>query len=715
MQPDRAWWHDWRAWAFAAAAVIVAVLDVANQLDIVLVSFLVVPIVGSAVLASPVFTVLLTGLSMVLSVVSGVVGDYPPSDMWRRAAVLALSGIVAMVLAREVERARSELTRQRSQYQLLAEHASDIVYRSDADRLMTWVSPAVTTALGWRPDELVGTVMADLIHPDDRSTTEQVRDRAYAGESVDDPAEGYVLRLRRKSGGYRWMSNRLTPLSDDRGAPAGIVGGLTAVDELVAVRERAESGEARLRATLDSLLDPHLMLRAARSADGRIADLLCSEPNAAACHGLDRTRDELDGASVSTFRSPFGLSALQEMLADSVETGEPIVLDDYAFDADAPTSGHRYDIRGIRVAESLSLTWRDVTDRYAAAEALARSERTYRLLADNSSDVVLHVRDVTVAWVSPSLTPTLGWLPEEWIDHEITGFWHPDDLAAMESARGVIEMGTPAVLRARVEARDGVFHWLEFHAQQFMGQDGEPDGISASFRVIDAEVENERELERRARFDDLTGVLKRGGALDRLNEVGRGARRPGDETAVLFIDVDEFKHVNDTWGHAAGDAVLLALTRRIKDSIRGGDAVARMGGDEFLVILEGVHDVDEAATVAEKIRVAGSRPVPTRDGEVTVSVSVGVTLAVPSESADALIARADEAMYEAKARGRNVVTVVPVPERPTVEDADGVESAVVVELHREVEVGALHQGLHGLQVVAALAGDAQFVAHDLAS
>jgi len=668
MQPDRAWWQDWRAWAFVSAALLLGVLDMRDEFAIVLISFLVVPIVGSAMLASPVFTALLTGLSIVLSVCSAILGGDSATDTWRRAAVLALAGVVAMVLAREVERARSELRRQRSQFRLLAEHASDIVYRADADRLVTWVSPAVTSALGWRPDELVGTVMADLIHPDDRWITDQVRDRAYAGEAVESPPEGYVLRMRRKSGGYRWMSNRLTPLADDDGA-AGIVGGLTAVDELVSLREQAESGQARLQATLDSLLDPHTMLRAVRDAEDRIVDLVCSEPNAAACASLRRDADQLEGASVRTFPEPFRLSALQDALADAMRTGKPIVLDDHDFGIAENEGGHRYDIRGIRVGDALSLTWRDVTERHAAAAALARSERTYRLLAENSSDVVLHVRGTTVIWVSPSLTSTLGWSADEWVGQSMTEFWHPEDLAAMEAARAVIQTGTPSVLRARVISRDGVFHWLEFHAQQFTDEHGEPDGISASFRVIDAEVENERELERRARFDDLTGVLKRGGALDRLNEVGRSARRPGDETAVLFIDVDEFKHVNDTWGHAAGDAVLLALTRRIKDSIRGGDAVARMGGDEFLVILEGVHDVDEAATVAEKIRVAGSRPVPTRDGEVTVSVSVGVTLAVPSESADALIARADEAMYDAKARGRNVVTVVPVPERPTVEEA----------------------------------------------
>ena len=163
---------------------------------------------------------------------------------------------------------------------------------------------------------------------------------------------------------------------------------------------------------------------------------------------------------------------------------------------------------------------------------------------------------------------------------------------------------------------------------------------------------------RRARFDDLTGALKRDEVLARLADIGSQRRRPGDECGVLFIDVDGLKEINDTLGHAAGDGVLTTLAARIRDCIRAGDIVARMGGDEFLVILNDIHGIADAEAVAEKIRIASSGNIDGAGGSARVSVSIGVTLSNPVESADDIIARADAAMYRAKQSGRDKVVTL---------------------------------------------------------
>ena len=128
---------------------------------------------------------------------------------------------------------------------------------------------------------------------------------------------------------------------------------------------------------------------------------------------------------------------------------------------------------------------------------------------------------------------------------------------------------------------------------------------------------------------------------------------------ALFIDVDGFKLVNDTLGHATGDTVLATLAARVRGCIRGGDTIARMGGDEFLVILNDIHDIDEARAVAEKVRVAAARPIEAGGVTAHVTVSVGVTLSHPVEPVDDLVARADEAMYKAKRAGRDRVATLP--------------------------------------------------------
>jgi diguanylate cyclase (GGDEF)-like protein len=232
------------------------------------------------------------------------------------------------------------------------------------------------------------------------------------------------------------------------------------------------------------------------------------------------------------------------------------------------------------------------------------------------------------------------------------------DGSVLEEGYRQLLSGTPVILRVRVADRTGTYRWIELHSQLYHDPDGREDGVLSTFRVVDAEVAVERELERRARFDDLTGVLKRDEAIDRLTELGRHQRSPGDACGVLFVDIDEFKTVNDRWGHAAGDAVLREVTARLRRTVRGGDEIARLGGDEFLVMLGGMHDLVEAEQVAEKIRLAIAEPMVTTGGAVTITVSIGVTVSTSVESGSAMITRADDAMYEAKRAGRNRVVAV---------------------------------------------------------
>jgi diguanylate cyclase (GGDEF)-like protein/PAS domain S-box-containing protein len=317
-------------------------------------------------------------------------------------------------------------------------------------------------------------------------------------------------------------------------------------------------------------------------------------------------------------------------------------------------------MRAVRVGDRVSLTWRDVTERYQTSRQIAESEEHFRLLADNSSDVVVLLRDGVVQWISPALNSSLGWAPAEWEAHLVEEFTYPEDMSTITGLLGTVDGGSTQVATLRLRAKDGTPHWVEVHAGPFTNASGDQDGTVASFRVVDAEIDAQQTLSRRATYDDLTGALKRDPALQRLQEIGHRPRSPGSETGVLFIDVDDFKAVNDTLGHAAGDTLLKAMTERIRGAIRVDDSIARMGGDEFLVTLEAVHDLGDAVAVAEKLRQACAEPVPTPQGVTSTTVSIGVTLADPVETGDELVARADAAMYQAKRAGRNIVVAVPI-------------------------------------------------------
>ena len=167
------------------------------------------------------------------------------------------------------------------------------------------------------------------------------------------------------------------------------------------------------------------------------------------------------------------------------------------------------------------------------------------------------------------------------------------------------------------------------------------------------------ELKRGAKLDSLTGLLNRGEALRRVERITQRKTRTGSRIAVLFCDLDKFKDVNDAYGHAAGDHVLQVTAQRIAKAIRADDYAARIGGDEILVVLSGVHTLDEAIAVAEDLRGAAARRIDLGRGiRVVPTLSIGVTLFSEGEPVDALVERADNAMYRAKESGRNRVVAV---------------------------------------------------------
>lgn len=153
--------------------------------------------------------------------------------------------------------------------------------------------------------------------------------------------------------------------------------------------------------------------------------------------------------------------------------------------------------------------------------------------------------------------------------------------------------------------------------------------------------------------------MNRSEAVTSVAKLAQPHPRTGTSTALLFCDIDEFKDINDAFGHAVGDEVLRCLADRISNSIRADDFAARVGGDELLIALVGVHDLNEAVEIAEKVRAAAAGPIDINGKtQISTSLSIGVTLARPNESIDALIERADNALYEAKGAGRNRVTPI---------------------------------------------------------
>lgn len=285
--------------------------------------------------------------------------------------------------------------------------------------------------------------------------------------------------------------------------------------------------------------------------------------------------------------------------------------------------------------------------------------------AAGAEEVQLRLRRGRVVRVSDGISDLLGWRPEEWIGHGVEDFLHPEGLGGVDVWLAQLAPGQREIWRDRLRSRDGRWHWvqLEVTPNGVGDGDGDGDGVDAVARLMMMADEADLPSEDQShclQCDDLTDLLNRREVLRRLDRLQGEERRQGKGMAVLFCDLDDFKGINDRWGPRCGDEVLRQVAQRLLHHLRSTDLAARIGGDELLVVLDGVGGLDDAMSLANTLRLAVAQPLELPDGwGCTVpTLSIGVTLARPHELTAELIERADAAMYLAKRNGRNQVVAI---------------------------------------------------------
>ncbi|MBF0246842.1 MAG: diguanylate cyclase [Alphaproteobacteria bacterium] len=231
-------------------------------------------------------------------------------------------------------------------------------------------------------------------------------------------------------------------------------------------------------------------------------------------------------------------------------------------------------------------------------------------------------------------------------DAELAQVYHDADAA-------LYDHGGKQFYEAKVTYADGMVHDVVFHKAVFFAEEENISGIVGAILDITDRKKSEAELERMARTDALTGLANRHILYELLDGACRRARRGGKGMAVLALDLDGFKAVNDVHGHHAGDAVLQAVAGRLKETVRETDVVARLGGDEFIVVLEGLGDPGQAALVARHIVEKLADPIHWNDITVAIGVSIGIALyGKGGDDVDSLMQNADMALYTAKDAGK---------------------------------------------------------------
>jgi diguanylate cyclase (GGDEF)-like protein/PAS domain S-box-containing protein len=422
-------------------------------------------------------------------------------------------------------------------------------------------------------------------------------------------------------------------------------------------------GDDRLRMALDAMLDPYLLATVITSGAGAISDLVIVDANAAACAALGRERDDLVGAGIRQVTTGAVADDLISAAREVSERGAALDVRDHAYagllDEVEPSW---FDVRMAPVGDGLGVTWRDVTEQHRAHERLASSESRFRLLAENASDFVYFADEQgRASWVAPTVTRTLGWSVSEIEGSFVTDLVHPDDWDVVAALREVAADGPEVValrpgvqhpVLARLRQKDGRYRWMSVTATRVREHGSPHNGVVVGMRDVD-ELMATQALAERGQKDDLTGLVNRPFLLERMEKFIAECRRSNSQHAVLYCDVDHFKEINDTFGHAVGDEVLRAIAARIRRSVRDKDVVARLGGDEFVVVLQGVRGPADAEVVATKIRTAMREALMVDGIDLSRSFSIGVAMVRPDSTPDRVLRDADAALYEAQESGRD--------------------------------------------------------------
>jgi diguanylate cyclase (GGDEF)-like protein/PAS domain S-box-containing protein len=560
--------------------------------------------------------------------------------------VLGFIGVVAHTIGRYRLADQSHLESE-SRFRALAESATDAIVSADASGLITYFNPRAEMMFGHTAGDVIGQPLellfssrgADLLHRHLRVLLAAVDTKAVAR-----PME---LAGRRRDGSEFALELSLASWKTSEGRAVSAI--LRDATERQRAQHTLQASERRFRVLTESSTAAVLIFQ----------DGLVRYANPAAGGVLGRSPQDLAGRAVHELASPSFRETFERNLARLADTPVPLRQEMLLLHADGQERWADVSLTALEVDGRPAglLTGWDVTEHKLAESALRESERRVREILENIQLVAV-VLDTTgeVTYANPFLLELLGSTEEEVVGQDWFERFVPLDRRAADrrSWQDKIAAGMVAPHQeGEIVTATGERRLVSWNNTLRRGTDGSITG-SAS---IGSDVTERRRMEARlahdAFHDALTGLSNRALFMDRLaGALARHARRKTLKVAVLFLDLDRFKLVNDSLGHGLGDELLVAFSKVLQTVVRPGDTVARLGGDEFTILLEDVEDEAAAVSVADRIQATLRAPFALRGHEVFVTSSIGIALGSGPERAEELVRDADIAMYRAKADGK---------------------------------------------------------------
>ncbi|SNT37515.1 PAS domain S-box-containing protein/diguanylate cyclase (GGDEF) domain-containing protein [Noviherbaspirillum humi] len=461
-------------------------------------------------------------------------------------------------------------------------------------------------------------------------------------------------RVKTPRGRIVWLLVRGTFLRDEQGNPLQVTGVSVDITEKKKAEEAARAGEERYRLLTDLNPDGIVVYQDRR--------YVYANPAAAHIHQVAGAA-ELIGRSGFDFFEPEAVKTIDESVTLLLEQGLPAPLATLRARRPDGSVAHLQATFGKVTWEgrpAVQITVRDITEHKRLREKLRITNERLKLAVEGTGEGIWDWDLVTdTCSLSANLRRILGWEEKGPGPERIS--WrtliHPDDFPNVDAAfRSCIKGDSPAYeCEFRIKAADGQWKWVAGRGVVVeWNQRGNPTAMTGTISDITVRKKFEEQIWRYANIDALTGLPNRRMFRDRLDAEIRKAQRTSKELALLFLDMDGFKQVNDVFGHESGDLLLLEAAHRIHGCVRESDIVARLGGDEFTVVLTNLDDLDHVEYLCRKVLDRLAEPFSIGAHYAYVTASIGVALyPMDGPGSEDLVRKADQAMYAAKAAGKN--------------------------------------------------------------
>lgn len=542
-------------------------------------------------------------------------------------------------------------------FRSLAAHTPVGVFVSSPDEGCTFVNDRWCELAGLQAEQALGDGWIAAIHPDDR-------ERVLAEWEVASAAGGHAViefRFIHADGTTKWIQGFASAHRNDDGHIIGWVGTcLDLTERRDAEAAAAEVGE-RFRVAFDNAPIGVALLSA---DDGRWIQV-----NKALCNLVGYTAEELAELTFADITHPDDLAVNLQRNREQLQGGDwdPRIEKRY-IRSDGNVVWVALTNEVVRDASGEPLYFvaqiEDITQRHETENALREAEERFRrAFEDAPIGMALVSPDGRFLRVNQTLCEVTGRTELELLESTFQAITHPDDLGTDVDQSNQLLAGeiSSYQMEKRYLRPDESIVWVMLSVSLVRDAAGEPIHFVSQIEDITERKHAQEELERLASDDPLTGLLNRRRFDEELQrELKRLAREPDRQAALILLDVDHFKLVNDSLGHRAGDDVLCAVAQTLKRRLRGTDVIARLGGDEFAALLLDLHGPEDAREVATELTTTiGSQSILTVGGAASVTVSIGVVVldhTTREREIDTLVT-ADNAMYRAKRAGRNRISL----------------------------------------------------------